>query len=67
MSEAFPLDREEQGFPRAVHAERRAQEGQKVASGGGGQTACRVGSSSPRILLETAAVLGTCEERGGPL
>lgn len=36
MSEAFPLDREEQGFPRAVHAERRAQEGQKVASGGGG-------------------------------
>lgn len=49
-----------------VHVEGRAQGGQKVASGGEGETACWVGSSSPRILLETAAVLGICEELGRP-
>lgn len=67
MSEAFPFDREEQGFPKAEHVERRAQGGQEMAGGVVGQTACWVGSSRPRILLQIAASLCTREELGQPL
>ena len=38
----------------------------REASGVAGQTACWVGSSRPRILLETAAPLCTREELGQP-
>ena len=67
MSEAFPFNREEQGFPRAEHVERRAQGGQEMAGRVVGQTACWVDSSRPRILLPIPAFLCTCEELGQPL